>query len=193
MNTNTATTKPVTATAPVASTKVPKAPKAEKPVAEVKEAAPVVKYELVEIPEGVSKKAMALPVIEADIEAKVARKDTLLKIEGMFGLSAAGANTYYQNVKSGAWSSEKDAARAEADKVKEADKAAKLEAATKEKAAKAEKAAADKAAKEAASAAEKLAKAEKAAADAKEKADKAAEAAKPAAEVAPVDGSAETK
>ena len=70
--------------------KAPKAPKAEKPV--------VVK---VEVP---SKKSKALPIITADIAAGVARKDTIAKLlDASIGCSAAGANTYYQNVKSGAW------------------------------------------------------------------------------------------
>ena len=78
------------ATATTAAVKAPKAPKAEKPV--------VVK---VEVP---SKKSKALPIITADIAAGVARKDTIAKLlDASIGCSAAGANTYYQNVKSGAW------------------------------------------------------------------------------------------
>lgn len=108
MNTNaTATAAEVTATAPAASTKPAKAPKAEKaPKAPkekkatatkaekpAKEAKPVVE----------SKKSKVIPLVTAAIAAGTARKDTLAKMQADLGISAACANTYYQNVKSGAW------------------------------------------------------------------------------------------
>lgn len=89
----------VTATAPKAdkpttATKAatPKAEKKEKAAKEAKpDAAP-------------SKKSLAMPIIAADIKAGVARKDTIAKLLAPeIGCSSAGANTYYQNVKSGAW------------------------------------------------------------------------------------------
>lgn len=97
----------VTATAPTAEAKPAKAPKAkaekkapaekkatatkaEKPAKEVKEKAP-------------STKSKVLPLVSAAIAAGTARKDTLAKMQADFGISAACANTYYQNVKSGAW------------------------------------------------------------------------------------------
>lgn len=101
---NTNITTEVSATAPVANTKAekpakaPKAPKekkptatkAEKPAKEVKEKAP-------------STKSKVVPVVTAAIAAGTARKDTLAKLQADFGISAACANTYYQNVKSGIW------------------------------------------------------------------------------------------
>ena len=73
-------------------------PKAEKKEKAAKEAKPEAK------PEVVSKKSLAMPIIAADIKAGVARKDTIAKLLAPeVGCSAAGANTYYQNVKSGAW------------------------------------------------------------------------------------------
>lgn len=91
----------VSATAPAAATKTeksakapkekkPTATKAEKPAKEVKEKAP-------------STKSKVVPVVTAAIAAGTARKDTLTKLQADFGISAACANTYYQNVKSGAW------------------------------------------------------------------------------------------
>lgn len=114
--TNAAETTEVTATAPVATTKAekpakapkaekaPKAPKAEKAPKEkkptatkaekpAKEAKPVVE----------SKKSKVIPVVQAAIAAGTARKDTLAKLQADLGISAACANTYYQNVKSGTW------------------------------------------------------------------------------------------
>ena len=108
MNTNATTNAAeVTATAPAASTKPAKAPKAEKapkapkekkatatkaekPAKEVKEKAP-------------STKSKVIPLVTAAIAAGTARKDTLAKMQADFGISAACANTYYQNVKSGSW------------------------------------------------------------------------------------------
>lgn len=81
---NTNVTTEVSATAPVAATK------AEKPAKEVKEKAP-------------STKSKVVPVVTAAIAAGTARKDTLAKLQADFGISAACANTYYQNVKSGNW------------------------------------------------------------------------------------------
>ena len=66
------------------------ATKAEKPAKEVKEKAP-------------STKSKVVPVVTAAIAAGTARKDTLAKLQADFGISAACANTYYQNVKSGNW------------------------------------------------------------------------------------------
>lgn len=97
----------VTATAPVATEKPAKAPKAEKapkapkekkptatkaekPAKEVKEKAP-------------STKSKVIPMVAAAIAAGTPRKDTLAKMQSEFGISAACANTYYQNVKSAAW------------------------------------------------------------------------------------------
>ena len=91
----------VKATPPKAekAAKAPTATKATTPKAEKKEkAAKEAK------PEVVSKKSLAMPIIAADIKAGVARKDTIAKLLAPeVGCSAAGANTYYQNVKSGAW------------------------------------------------------------------------------------------
>ena len=96
----------VTATAPTTAVKekAPKATKATKPAAEkapkatkaekpAKEAKPVVE----------SKKSKVIPMVTAAIAAGTARKDTLAKMQADLGISAACANTYYQNVKSGAW------------------------------------------------------------------------------------------
>lgn len=79
--------KPTTAT----KATTPKAEKKEKAAKEAKTEAP-------------SKKSLAMPIIAADIKAGVARKDTIAKLLAPeIGCSSAGANTYYQNVKSGAW------------------------------------------------------------------------------------------
>ena len=107
---NTTVTTEVSATAPAAATKAeksakapkaeksakapkekkPTATKAEKPAKEVKEKAP-------------STKSKVVPVVTAALAAGTARKDTLAKLQADFGISAACANTYYQNVKSGSW------------------------------------------------------------------------------------------
>lgn len=50
-----------------------------------------------------SKKSKAIPIVAAGIAAGTARKDILAKLKTELGLGDAGANTYYQNVKSGAW------------------------------------------------------------------------------------------
>ena len=88
------TTAPKKADKPTTATKAttPKAEKKDKAAKEVKpDAAP-------------SKKSLAMPIIAADIKAGVARKDTIAKLLAPeIGCSSAGANTYYQNVKSGAW------------------------------------------------------------------------------------------
>ena len=83
----------VTATAPAAAAKTPKATKAEKPAKEKVEKAP----------KAPSTKSKVLPLVAAAIAAGTARKDTLAKMQTEFGISAACANTYYQNVKSGTW------------------------------------------------------------------------------------------
>lgn len=46
-----------------------------------------------------TKKFKAIQIATAGIADKVARKDTLAKLQTELGLSASGANTYYQNVK----------------------------------------------------------------------------------------------
>lgn len=68
-----------------------------KPEAEVNGAA-------VEEPKAPSKKDLAIPLVKADLKAGVARKDTIAKLmNDEVGCSKAGANTYYQNIKSGLW------------------------------------------------------------------------------------------
>lgn len=52
-------------------------------------------------PKAPSKKDLAVKIVKADIEAKVARKDTLTKLMSEVGLSKPGSATYYQNIKSG--------------------------------------------------------------------------------------------
>jgi hypothetical protein len=64
-----------------------------------------------------SAKQLAIPVIEAAIKAGTARKDVLQQLQGApLNLTAAGANTYYQNVKSGkkGWTSQVEAPAAKA-------------------------------------------------------------------------------
>lgn len=81
------------------ASKTPTATKATTPKAEKKEKA--AKEAKTEAP---TKKSLAVPIIVADIKAGVARKDTIAKLLAPeVGCSSAGANTYYQNVKSGAW------------------------------------------------------------------------------------------
>ena len=111
MNTNATTNAAeVTATAPAASTKPAKAPKAEKaPKAPKEKKATATKAEkpakekVEKAPKAPSTKSKVLPLVTAAIAAGTARKDTLAKMQTEFGISAACANTYYQNVKSGTW------------------------------------------------------------------------------------------
>ena len=103
----------VTATAPVANAKPAKAPKAEKaPKAPKEKKATATKAEkpakekvekVEKAPKAPSTKSKVLPLVTAAIAAGTARKDTLAKLQADFGISAACANTYYQNVKSGNW------------------------------------------------------------------------------------------
>jgi len=74
--------KATTATKPAAKAKKEAAPKAEKPA---------------------SKKSLCVPIVSGAIKAGTARKDTVAKLMTELGISQACANTYYQNVKSGAW------------------------------------------------------------------------------------------
>ena len=97
----------VTATAPAAAAKTPKATKAEKPAKEKKatatKAEKPAKEKVEKAPKAPSTKSKVLPLVTAAIAAGTARKDTLAKMQTEFGISAACANTYYQNVKSGTW------------------------------------------------------------------------------------------
>ena len=94
----------VTATAPVANAKPAKAPKAEKAPKEKKATATKAEKPAKEkVEKAPSTKSKVLPLVTAAIAAGTARKDTLTKLQSDFGISAACANTYYQNVKSGAW------------------------------------------------------------------------------------------
>ena len=111
MNTNTATVASaaeVTATVPTttasakpAKVKTEKAPKEKKATATKAEKPAKEKVE--KAPKAPSTKSKVLPLVTAAIAAGTARKDTLAKMQSEFGISAACANTYYQNVKSGAW------------------------------------------------------------------------------------------
>ena len=53
-----------------------------------------------------SKKARAIEMITAGWKANLVRKDIIAQMMKDLGLSAPGASTYYQNVKSGMWKAE---------------------------------------------------------------------------------------
>ena len=94
----------VTATAPVATEKPAKSPKAEKAPKEKKATATKAEKPAKEVKEKApSTKSKVIPMVAAAIAAGTPRKDTLAKMQSEFGISAACANTYYQNVKSAAW------------------------------------------------------------------------------------------
>lgn len=98
----------VKASKPKTEAKTTNAPKADKPTTATKATTPKAdkkeKAAKEAKPDVPSKKSLAMPIIVADIKAGVARKDTIAKLQAPeIGCSSAGANTYYQNVKSGAW------------------------------------------------------------------------------------------
>lgn len=51
------------------------------------------------VPRTDTKKAKAVSIASASIAAGHQRKETIAKLQAEIGLSSAGANTYYQNVK----------------------------------------------------------------------------------------------
>ncbi len=67
----------------------------EKPADEVKDEQQVDKP--------VSKKAQAIAIYNEVHAANGARKDAMTRFKTELGMSDAGANTYYQNIKSGVW------------------------------------------------------------------------------------------
>ncbi len=92
---------PTTEAAPAKKAKAPKAPKvkAEKPAK-----APKVKAEKpAKEPKAPSKKALTIALYDSMKAEGKTRAEIIAAMMAQLGLSQAGANTYYQNVKSGAW------------------------------------------------------------------------------------------
>ncbi len=77
----------------------------EQPVAEVQAVAPQAEQPVVAQAVGPrpSKKVRAIAIVRAGWAANHSRKDIIAQLIEQLGMSTAGASTYYQNIKSGAW------------------------------------------------------------------------------------------